>query len=530
MATRTLNLRCTILFVLLLSTFLYFFPRWADWNQNSRLDLVFAVVDQGTLAIDAYYHNTGDYAYFNGHYYSDKAPGTAFLGIPVYGVFKHTIGPAVAQLLEDRLTRNSALADTLNRSGTGSLSDKVYAMLALTVISLFVVALPSACLGVLLYRLGTQITTPSRALLVTLAYALATPAFAYSNNLYGHQVVAFFLFAAFYILLNLRHGQSRRRRRLWLTLVGAFLGWALITEYPAALIVAGLGLYALRIPTFQHANAPLLQYSNLPTFQRRLVDVLNHSLWFALGAAPPLLLAAAYHVAIFGTPLPVAYQYSVLWQQTHQIGLVSLSMPTLEALWGITFSAYRGLFFFSPILLLSIPGLYYFWRAREWRAEFWVVLWSVASFLIFNASSAMWSGGFAVGPRYLVPALPFLTMPLLFLFNAARSRWVTWPAMLAALISFTLIWIASLGGQMFPQYQPNPLFQYSIPRWVAGDLARNMGMLIGLRGMSSLVPLSLFMWVSIAALVWLGRFTKRSERAPMVAAPTPIASLGESRS
>ena len=38
--------------LLLLLCYGYFFPRWADWNQNSRLDVVLAIVDEGTLSTD----------------------------------------------------------------------------------------------------------------------------------------------------------------------------------------------------------------------------------------------------------------------------------------------------------------------------------------------------------------------------------------------------------------------------------------------------------------------------------------------
>ncbi len=72
-----------IFFIALLS-YAWFFPRWADPNQNSRLNMVVAVVDDGTFMIDKYVANTVDYAKVDGHYYSDKAPGTAFLGIPIY--------------------------------------------------------------------------------------------------------------------------------------------------------------------------------------------------------------------------------------------------------------------------------------------------------------------------------------------------------------------------------------------------------------------------------------------------------------
>src|SRR5947209_7071706 len=76
-----------IVFVFSLLIFAYFMPQWADWNIDSRLDLVHAIVDRHTLSIDGFHYNTWDKAVYKGHFYSDKAPGTAMLGVPVYALF-----------------------------------------------------------------------------------------------------------------------------------------------------------------------------------------------------------------------------------------------------------------------------------------------------------------------------------------------------------------------------------------------------------------------------------------------------------
>src|ERR1700681_4975950 len=62
-------------------SFIYFYEG-GGWNQNSRFDLLRAVVEGHTLQIDAYHANTQDKAHFRGHYYSDKAPGLVFLAVP----------------------------------------------------------------------------------------------------------------------------------------------------------------------------------------------------------------------------------------------------------------------------------------------------------------------------------------------------------------------------------------------------------------------------------------------------------------
>ncbi len=485
-------MRAFILFLTLLAVFAYTFPRWADWNQNSRLDLVMAIVDQGSLAIDDYYQNTGDYAYYQSHYYSDKAPGTAFLAVPFYWVYAHSVGPVLSAALLPRLAQNAALAETLNENGTGLLVNKLNAALALSFITFFVVAVPSAFTGVLLYwQLGRFSQNEVYKLGITLAFALATPAFAYSNNFLGHQLAAFVLFAAFYILFELDREPDSRAVAFKLVIVGGLVGMALITEYPTALIAAGLvgyALYQVRLNWFRRGD---------PRITGQLVPTL---LWLGIGAWLPLVLAAAYNYAIFSTPLPVAYNYSVLWQETHRIGLISLTFPRLDALWGITLSPYRGLYFFSPFLLLAVPGYFYFWRARRFRAAFWVTLWCALSFVLFNASSAMWDGGFSVGPRYLVPALPFFVLPIIFLLEGMPRRWVTALFFATALASLLSIWLLTLSGQGFPQYDRHPLWEYSLPRLLDGDVARNFGSLLGLRGVTSLIPLVVLLATGIGAL------------------------------
>jgi len=51
------------------------------------------------------------------------------------------------------------------------------------------------------------------------------------------------------------------------------------------------------------------------------------------------------------------------------------------------------------------------------------------------------------------------------------------------------VWTETVGGQAFPDFSPNPLFDFSLPKMLAGDIARNAGMLVGMSGYKSLLPL-----------------------------------------
>jgi hypothetical protein len=472
------------IFATTLLCYTYFFPRWADNNANSRLDMIVAIVDDGTFKIDKYVGNTVDYAKVDGHYYSDKAPGLAFLGVPIYAVFGRLLDLPFMTSLTDRLANSSAFKSTLREDGSGVNATKVRFALTQVVLSLMLGALPTALLCVLMQQMLLRFgATVGVAAAVPLLYGLCTPAFAYANTMYGHQLSAFLLFAAFYLILDSPRSSDSARRTLSAPAalgVGLLLGYSVITEYPAALIAAVLYVY-----TAYHAwraGAP-----------GRMVLV-------TLGAAICATGLMLYNNAVFGGPLKLGYGSSELWQKQHETGFMSLTLPRLETAWGITFGAFRGLFVLSPIMALAVPGLWLWWRTREQRAEWWVASLATLTMFLFNASSIMWWGGWSVGPRYLLPALPFFALALAYAF---RSAWLRRLGIVLALAALGATWFMTLAEQSFPSDGiANPWADHALPNWQSGNIARNIGTILGMRGLAGLAPL-LALVVALLAMLQL---------------------------
>lgn len=486
MATKQTRRDLAALLIALLLAYAYVLPRWADWSQNSRLNLTRALVELGTTRIDAYVHNTGDYALYKGHAYTDKAPGPSLMAVPIYAAALPIIDhPAVATRLE-RVAGGGALSGTLNPEGSGLNSDKVRSFVAQVLLTGAVVALPAALATLVLERLlaGMRVGRGPR-LLVALAYGLATPAATYAGNFYSHSLVASLCLGAAALIFWMSAGQGGPTRAL---LAGLLLGFAVISEYPAAIIVAAIGLYALfRLP-------------------------LGRVAWIVAGGLLPLVLLVVYDLVAFGTPIPVGYSHSALWQDQHHTGFMSISYPHFEALWGLTFGSFRGLFVRAPWLLLALPGALLWWREGQHRAELMTVVAATAGLILFYASSVMWWGGFGAGPRYIVP-----TIPLLALLAAPAVVWLwqrVWGRALSiglALISLGLTWVEATAGQQFPPDSIRATWTgYVLPEWAAGNIARNVGTVLGLPGPLSLLPLLLALAAIVAFLALPARTVRPS--------------------
>jgi hypothetical protein len=456
----------------LLVSYGYFFPRWADWNQNSRLDLTMAIVESGSLAIDAYHMNTGDKLYVEGHYYSDKAPGLSFAAVPVYAALRPILtNPLITPLLE-RMGRGSALADTLNPEGSGVNLEKVRFAIAQYVLTLALVSLPSALLGVLLYRFLAQLTLqPLPRLVLVLAYGLGTVAFPYSTGFYSHQPGAVLTFSAFWLIFT-GEGESLKDWRLWLA--GALLGYAMLTEYQTGLIAVVLGVYA--VVRRRDWKAGLL---------------------LALAALPSILVLMLYNQARFGAPLELGYKYHATFTQHAQAGFAGLAGFSWSALGDVTVSPRKGLFFRAPFLLFAPLALVGLWRSRRFRLEALCSLLIAAGYFGYAASFYDWGGGHTAGPRYLVAMLPFVVFPLISLFEAPRWRWLT---LLLSAVSIVITGAETVAGQHFPYQQvTDPWGQYIWPSWQAGDIARNLGTILGLHAWYSLMPLL----AVVGGLLWM---------------------------
>jgi hypothetical protein len=218
----------------------------------------------------------------------------------------------------------------------------------------------------------------STSLILSLVFGLATLAWPYAKYFFSEPLAGLSLLAAAYFLLRYRHiGQTSDT--LW---AGTSLGLAVATRFANIITLPLFGLL-------------LLAYIVTRDKEQGIRDKpLPPILAFALPLAPTALLLGSYNYARYGDVLETGY----LPQQT-------FSTPWLEGISGLLLSPGRGLFLYAPILLVSLLAIPAF--VKRHRLEAALALLVSVSYILLYGRWFFWHAGYAWGPRFLIPIVPF---------------------------------------------------------------------------------------------------------------------------
>ena len=248
---------------------------------------------------------------------------------------------------------------------------------------LFNVTITAATAVVLMAYVSTLGFSRRASLLVALTFGLATPAWPYAKSLFSDPFSGFLLLASAFSLLKLSKAGNTGVWRIggYAFLAGLLQGWNVATRYAEALFVPVFGLL-------------LLYYLASTASHRSRRPIMTALIAFA---APLLLIGLglmAFNLSRYGDPFNTGY----------------LATETFSAIWidgilGQLVSPGRGLLLFSPVLVLSFIGVFSFFRNH--RAEALLALSIIFIHLLLYGKWFMWHGGYAWGPRFLIPTLPF---------------------------------------------------------------------------------------------------------------------------
>ena len=262
----------------------------------------------------------------------------------------------------------------------------------------------TALTGVIVFLFLRQLGYSSRVCLwVALLFGLSTGAVVYTKVFSSEPVSALALLLAVYFASRC-YGE---RILINSSLAGLSLGLAVATTAANLVTAPFLLLYLSRL--MPHPSHTKNSESN--SLGKHWRERWKHLTFFLIALAVVCLLVGFYNYARFGDPLDSGRRFAKG---------EAFSTPLWLGLYGLLFSPYKSIFLYSPILLASLVSFPLFFRRHRW--EGWLIGLIVIAHLLLFATWYMWWGGFAWGPRFLVPLTPFLAVTLAPLVEAVLTR------------------------------------------------------------------------------------------------------------
>jgi len=299
-----------------------------------------------------------------------------------------------------------------------------------------------------------------------------------------------------------------------------------ILLYKASLGLVGIAGIALLIGWLQQNNpatwlaiaasiaAALAVYAAARTPRARRLAA------YAGGVAAGLLPLFAFGIWAFGSPFKLAYSGAAIdpgaggTEQAHVHGLVfTLTAPHPHLAVDVLLSQ-RGLFVLSPVLAAGVAGIALLWR-RALRAEaafIGALLVAEVAWNAFRPTYELALGGWVPGPRFLIPALPFLCLAL-----APVLRRIP---LTVAILSFVSIGAMTVATSAEPLLSNDDTHHW-IARIAAGNFVPTVLSLSGI-GHGWLAIMPFFILVTIASIAAFASVSAQLERRDITLAAASI--------
>lgn len=381
-----------------------------------------SIVEHGTLAIPEGVVDNGVRG-ADGRYYVGAGIGYTLVSIPFY---------LLGKIITAFVAADSPYV-ILVLKGAFSLTNQILA----------------GFLSVMIYGFARSMSFSKRTgFVLAVAVLFTTNIFPYTKSAMRDIAVALCVVGSFRALFEYRI--SGRKRNVHIA--GAWLAWLLTLKISFVILIPCIMMYVVlfQIEPGRGLNDVYSRIKESVRLQKRTIGIL--SLWIFAG----LVVVLTYQWIIFGNPFASGYS---------ERDAASFSTPLFVGLYGLLLSSGKSFFLYAPVTILSFVAVR---RFRErFRAEFVFIVSLSVVMLIFHAKFFSWAADGSWGPRYLLPLIPLLVLPVGILLDQRLCRkWFIALAVLGGVIQLggSAVYLGSylryIGEFPFTREFTDPEFMY----------------------------------------------------------------------
>ncbi len=314
----------------------------------------------------------------------------------------------------------------------------------------------TALIALNIYSLSFEVTGDKfNSLLTWLFLSFTAPVLFYCNKIFPDLIAGLLIIFAFRQIRNLKAGESLKF--ILAGLVIGFLPW-LHERFILTSII--LMAYFMSRVKFSFRPVAILMLPVIISF----------------------ILQAWYYNLLFGTAYPVT---------THPF--LSFTYGLKYGLPGLLLDRNQGLFLYSPIYILSLTGLFVWFKDKNKNRD-WLWLWLIvfANYILTGIFRG-WTGGMAPPTRYMMPVAPLLAFPVSYSLCKIKNGAFRFTSLL---LGMTGILISS-----YSMWHPGLLYRYQHPLVPCFDNFINLKVIFPdfLKVNDFTYPLTVF-WVAIIVI------------------------------
>ena len=225
--------------------------------------------------------------------------------------------------------------------------------------------------------------SPHKVFFLVLLWGVGSPAWAYTKTLFSEPLVTLATVGTLERLVALERARDERALERALLGIGGWLALGVLARVAHGVAVLPFGLAAGLI------------WLRRVGFRGGWAKAVRPGLCLALPLALSGLAVLWYNWARFGHPLTTGYLESEAFTAIWWRGIL-----------GQLVSPGRGLVWYAPWIVLVFWGVRRAWRSHPATTS--VAVATFIAYVLLYGKWYMWHGGFAWGPRFLIPVLPLV--------------------------------------------------------------------------------------------------------------------------